>query len=45
MILIIKVNGNVDPWHALGFTSKAPNRYTDTVFIPGINQNRIHLRI
>ena len=32
---MVFVNGEVDPWHALGFTVKAPNELTDTVFIPG----------
>lgn len=32
---VVFVNGNIDPWHALGFTGKPPNVNTHTVFING----------
>jgi len=32
---VVFVNGNIDPWHALGFTTKAPNKQTSTIFIEG----------
>lgn len=32
---VVFVNGKVDPWHALGFTSKAPNPLTQVVYIEG----------
>lgn len=32
---VVFVNGEVDPWHALGFTGKPPNDQTETVFIHG----------
>lgn len=38
------MNGNIDPWHALGFTGKPPNVNTHTVFING-NQKFKNLSI
>lgn len=32
---VVFVNGQIDPWHALGFYSNPPNEYTYTVFIEG----------
>lgn len=32
---VLFVNGEIDPWHALGFTAKPPNMFTDTIFIKG----------
>lgn len=32
---VVFINGNVDPWHALGFTGKPPNMRTHTIFIDG----------
>ena len=33
---VVFVNGNIDPWHALGFYGKPPNPNTQTIFIEGI---------
>lgn len=32
---VVFVNGNIDPWHALGFYGNPPNKNTHTVFIEG----------
>jgi hypothetical protein len=32
---VVFVNGQVDPWHALSFTGRAPNEFTETIFIEG----------
>ena len=32
---VVFINGEVDPWHALGFTGKPPNESTETIFIKG----------
>lgn len=32
---VVFVNGNIDPWHALGFTGNPPNKNTHTIFIEG----------
>jgi hypothetical protein len=31
---VMFVNGEIDPWHALGFT-KPPNSFTNAIFIKG----------
>ncbi|CAF0704571.1 unnamed protein product [Brachionus calyciflorus] len=32
---VVFVNGEIDPWHALGFTGQPPNSNTETIFIKG----------
>ncbi len=32
---VVFINGEIDPWHALGFTKSPPNGNTQTVFIKG----------
>jgi hypothetical protein len=32
---VVFVNGQIDPWHALGFTAQPPNSNTNTIFIKG----------
>jgi len=32
------VNGNIDPWHALGFFGNPPNKDTKTIFIEGLEK-------
>jgi hypothetical protein len=34
---VVFVNGQIDPWHALGFTKEPPNDRTETIFIKGKN--------
>jgi hypothetical protein len=29
------VNGEIDPWHALGFYNQKPNPYSEVLFIKG----------
>ncbi|CAF1056141.1 unnamed protein product [Brachionus calyciflorus] len=32
---VVFLNGEIDPWHALGFIGQPPNSYTETIFIKG----------
>ena len=32
---VVFVNGEIDPWHALGFYKAPPNENTNTIFIKG----------
>jgi hypothetical protein len=32
---VLFVNGEIDPWHALGFYAKKPNPFTEVLFIKG----------
>lgn len=32
---VVFVNGQIDPWHALGFIGQEPNEFTYTIFIKG----------